>query len=454
MDPCRPLRPPRCSAGAAGPRSARIARHPAHRDRRRGRCCVGAAVRRAGLGELAVARRLHGAERPAGRPGGAAPGPDAGRSGPPTGCWRSSSSSPGWSSSASSSPATCATRGGPRCRSPPRSAAWSCPALIYVAVNAGAARARCAGLGDPDRHRHRLRAGRARRDQHPPAVGAAHVPAHPRRGRRPARDHDHRGLLHRRRCSVRAARCWRWCRWRLFAVLVQRRVRSWWLLLPLAAADLGAGARVRRARHRRRGAARLRRPGASAAAPGAGPGLAEHFEHRWRPLSAGVAVPVFAFFAAGVTVVGAGGLGASARATRSRSASSSGWSSARPSACSARPGWCSGSPGPGSPTSLGWWDVLGPVAARRDRVHRVAADRRAGVRRRQRARRPRQDRRPARVAARGAARHGRAAAPQPALPADLRRARSATPTPTACPTSTRPTRPGSDAGVVTGGRRT
>jgi NhaA family Na+:H+ antiporter len=42
---------------------------------------------------------------------------------------------------------------------------------------------------------------------------------------------------------------------------------------------------------------------------GPGPGLAEHFEHRWRPLSAGVAVPVFAFFASGVTVVG-GGLGA------------------------------------------------------------------------------------------------------------------------------------------------
>lgn len=33
-----------------------------------------------------------------------------------------------------------------------------------------------------------------------------------------------------------------------------------------------------------------------------GPGLAEEFEHRFRPLSAGVAVPVFAFFAAGVSV--------------------------------------------------------------------------------------------------------------------------------------------------------
>ncbi|WP_309103429.1 Na+/H+ antiporter NhaA [Microbacterium sp.] len=35
-------------------------------------------------------------------------------------------------------------------------------------------------------------------------------------------------------------------------------------------------------------------------------GLAEEFEHRFRPLSAGFAVPVFAFFAAGVQVVGDG----------------------------------------------------------------------------------------------------------------------------------------------------
>ena len=39
------------------------------------------------------------------------------------------------------------------------------------------------------------------------------------------------------------------------------------------------------------------------------PGLAETFEHRFRPLSAGFAVPVFAFFAAGVSVGGWDGLG-------------------------------------------------------------------------------------------------------------------------------------------------
>lgn len=37
------------------------------------------------------------------------------------------------------------------------------------------------------------------------------------------------------------------------------------------------------------------------------PGLAEEFEHRFRPLSAGLAVPVFAFFSAGVALGGAEG---------------------------------------------------------------------------------------------------------------------------------------------------
>ncbi|MCW2667788.1 MAG: Na+/H+ antiporter NhaA [Frankiales bacterium] len=96
-----------------------------------------------------------------------------------------------------------------------------------------------------------------------------------------------------------------------FTVLVQRRVRAWWLLLPLAAATwvlvhesgvhatvagvlLGFAVPVIRSQ--------------AAGGPDAGPGLAEHFEHRFRPLSAGLAVPVFAFFAAGVTIGGASGL--------------------------------------------------------------------------------------------------------------------------------------------------
>jgi NhaA family Na+:H+ antiporter len=98
----------------------------------------------------------------------------------------------------------------------------------------------------------------------------------------------------------------------LFTVLVQRRVRSWWLLLPPAAATWalvhasGVHATVA-------GVLLAFTVPVVRRASGPGPGLAEHFEHRWRPLSAGVAVPVFAFFAAGVSVAGAGGLGTSLR---------------------------------------------------------------------------------------------------------------------------------------------
>ena len=88
-----------------------------------------------------------------------------------------------------------------------------------------------------------------------------------------------------------------------FALLVQRRRTWWWALLPLAVTTwalvhasgvhatvagvlLGFTVPVLRSR------------------TGA-PGLAERLEHRWRPVSAGLAVPVFAFFAAGVSLVGA-----------------------------------------------------------------------------------------------------------------------------------------------------
>ncbi|GAA0813565.1 Na+/H+ antiporter NhaA [Spirilliplanes yamanashiensis] len=100
----------------------------------------------------------------------------------------------------------------------------------------------------------------------------------------------------------------------VFGVLVQRRVRSWWLLLPLAVAtwvlmhESGVHATVAGVllaftvpvvRSDRAGG------------PDAGPGLAEHFEHRFRPLSSGFAVPVFALLSAGVTIGGLSGLGAS-----------------------------------------------------------------------------------------------------------------------------------------------
>jgi Na+:H+ antiporter, NhaA family len=102
----------------------------------------------------------------------------------------------------------------------------------------------------------------------------------------------------------------------VFTVLVQRRVRSWWLLLPLAASTwalvhasgvhatvagvlLGFAVPVLRSQ--------------AAGGPEAGPGLAEHFEHRFRPISTGIAVPVFAFFSAGVALGGLSGLGQALR---------------------------------------------------------------------------------------------------------------------------------------------
>ncbi|MFZ0161491.1 MAG: Na+/H+ antiporter NhaA [Kineosporiaceae bacterium] len=97
----------------------------------------------------------------------------------------------------------------------------------------------------------------------------------------------------------------------LFGVLVQRRVRSWWLLLPLALATWAlvhaSGVHATVAGVLLAFTVPVRRSEA-AGGPDAGPGLAEHLEHRFRPLSAAVAVPVFAFFAAGVTIGGLDGL--------------------------------------------------------------------------------------------------------------------------------------------------
>jgi NhaA family Na+:H+ antiporter len=102
----------------------------------------------------------------------------------------------------------------------------------------------------------------------------------------------------------------------LFTVAVQRRIRSWWILLPLAAATWGlvheSGVHATVAGVLLGFAVPVLRS-QKAGGPDAGPGLAEHFEHRIRPISAGIAVPLFAFFAAGVTVGGLSGLGASLR---------------------------------------------------------------------------------------------------------------------------------------------
>jgi NhaA family Na+:H+ antiporter len=100
----------------------------------------------------------------------------------------------------------------------------------------------------------------------------------------------------------------------LFAFLVQRRVRSPWLLIPLALVTwvlvhssgvhatvagvlLGFTVPVL--------AGDLDSDSSGVTSSG---GPAEHFEHVLRPVSAGFAVPVFAFFSAGVTFGGWRGL--------------------------------------------------------------------------------------------------------------------------------------------------
>ncbi|WP_425547476.1 Na+/H+ antiporter NhaA [Actinomadura vinacea] len=97
----------------------------------------------------------------------------------------------------------------------------------------------------------------------------------------------------------------------LFALLVQRRVRSWWLLLPLATATWtlvhASGVHATVAGVLLAFTVPVVRSD-KAGGPDAGPGLAEHFEHRLRPLSAAVAVPVFALLAAGVPLGGLHGL--------------------------------------------------------------------------------------------------------------------------------------------------
>jgi NhaA family Na+:H+ antiporter len=91
----------------------------------------------------------------------------------------------------------------------------------------------------------------------------------------------------------------------LFALAVQRGLARWWLLVPLAVATW----------------ALVHASGVHATVAGVLLGFtvpvlgrhasAEGFEHTLRPLSAAFAVPVFAFFAAGVTVGGWSGLGVS-----------------------------------------------------------------------------------------------------------------------------------------------
>ncbi|WP_246595399.1 Na+/H+ antiporter NhaA [Actinoplanes auranticolor] len=88
----------------------------------------------------------------------------------------------------------------------------------------------------------------------------------------------------------------------VFALLVQRGKTWWWALIPLAvtAWTLMHASGV----HATIAGVLLGFTVPVLARNGAERGMAEHLEHRWRPVSAGIAVPVFAFFAAGVSLRG------------------------------------------------------------------------------------------------------------------------------------------------------
>jgi NhaA family Na+:H+ antiporter len=114
----------------------------------------------------------------------------------------------------------------------------------------------------------------------------------------------------------------------LFALAVQRGVRRWWVLLPLAlatwvlmhasgvhatVAGVLLGFTVPVLASRRTGTSDTGTPDTGTAGTGTSgregdPGPAERLEHLFRPLSAGFAVPVFAFLAGGVALGGASGL--------------------------------------------------------------------------------------------------------------------------------------------------
>jgi NhaA family Na+:H+ antiporter len=89
-----------------------------------------------------------------------------------------------------------------------------------------------------------------------------------------------------------------------FTVLVQRRITAPWLLLPLAVLTWlfvhESGVHATIAGVLLGFAVPVLRPGVP------GTCLAQRLEHAWRPISAGLAIPVFAFFSAGVGLAGGG----------------------------------------------------------------------------------------------------------------------------------------------------
>ena len=204
---------------------------------------------------------------------------------------------------------TCAIPAGPRCRWRPPSAGWSCPAVVYCVITVGAgdgaagwaiptatdiafALAVLAVIGRflPAALRTFLLTLAVVDDLLAIMIIAVFYTARPVR----------RCRCWARCCRSPPSRCWCsagsgpggcCCRW---PPLTWALVHASGVHATVAGVLLAFTVPVVRS--------------AAAGGPNAGPGLAEHFEHRFRPISAGIAVPVFAFFSAGVTVGGLAGL--------------------------------------------------------------------------------------------------------------------------------------------------
>ena len=194
----RPARRPERPGPAARPRvlGRDLADHRAAApgDRRRGPA-AGRDRRGAGVGQLPLVRGVRRPEGTRRRPVGAAPGPLAEHLGGrrPAGRLLLRGGAGGQARVRRRRPAR------PPAGRDPGGGGGRGDGRAGAAVRAGQPRhrRRCAArVGDPHRHRHRLRGRRPGRAEHPPAVGAAHLPADPGRGRRPARDHRDRDLLH------------------------------------------------------------------------------------------------------------------------------------------------------------------------------------------------------------------------------------------------------------------
>lgn len=137
--------------------------------------------------------------------------------------------------------------------------------------------------------------------------------------------------------------------------LLRRRITSPWLLLPLGV--LAWAFMHSSGIHATIAGVLLGLVVPALARRGEKESLAEHFEHRWRPISAGFAVPVFALFSAGVAV-GGGVLGA-ALSDPVAQAIFLGLVIGKPLGIVAATALVSLSSHVGLAKGLSWWDVVG-----------------------------------------------------------------------------------------------